>query len=42
MPYFRTSERSAASRTRDLLELVLGYGLIIGIIWSPESALQPF
>jgi membrane protease YdiL (CAAX protease family) len=26
------------SRTRDLLELVLGYGLIIGIIWSPEPA----
>ena len=24
------------SRTRDLLELVLGYGLIIGIIWSPD------
>jgi membrane protease YdiL (CAAX protease family) len=24
--------------TRDLLELILGYGLIIGIIWSPESA----
>lgn len=27
-------ERS--SRTRDLLELVFSYGLIIGIIWSPE------
>ena len=24
------------SRTRDLFELVLGYGLIIGIIWSPD------
>ncbi|MGC2708721.1 MAG: CPBP family intramembrane glutamic endopeptidase, partial [Candidatus Sulfotelmatobacter sp.] len=30
--------KAAASGTRDLLELVLGYGLIIGIIWSPESA----
>lgn len=26
------------TRTRDLLELVLGYALIIGIIWSPEAA----
>lgn len=25
-------------RTRDVLELVLGYGFIIGIIWSPEHA----
>jgi membrane protease YdiL (CAAX protease family) len=25
-----------STRTRDLLELVLGYGFIIGIIWSPE------
>ena len=24
------------SRTRDLVELILGYGTIIGIIWSPE------
>ena len=24
------------SRTRDLTELVLGYALIVGIIWSPE------
>jgi hypothetical protein len=24
------------SRTRDLIEVVLGYGLIVGIIWSPE------
>jgi hypothetical protein len=23
-------------RTRNLLELILGYGMIIGIIWSPE------
>lgn len=28
----------SAGRTRDLLELVFGYGLILGIIWSPESA----
>jgi membrane protease YdiL (CAAX protease family) len=27
-----------STRTRDLLELVLGYALIIGIIWSPDSA----
>ena len=24
------------SRTRDLIELILGYGLIIGVIWMPE------
>jgi hypothetical protein len=24
------------SRTRDLIELIVGYGVIIGIIWSPE------
>lgn len=29
---------SADSRARDLLELALGYALIIGIIWSPERA----
>jgi membrane protease YdiL (CAAX protease family) len=27
-----------ATRTRDLLELVFGYALIIGIIWSPGHA----
>jgi hypothetical protein len=27
-----------SSRIRDLLELVLGYALIIGIIWSPDRA----
>ncbi len=27
----------ASTRTRDLIELALGYGLIIGIIWSPDS-----
>jgi len=26
----------APGRSRDLLELILGYGLIVGIIWSPE------
>jgi hypothetical protein len=26
------------SRLRDLLELIFGYGLIVGIIWSPEHA----
>jgi len=29
------------SRTRDLIELILGYGLIVGIIWTPEH-LQRF
>lgn len=27
---------SSPSRARDLLELVLGYGLIVGVIWTPE------
>ena len=34
-----------ASRTRDLIELVLGYGLIVGVIWTPERAqriISPF
>lgn len=26
------------SRARDLIELILGYGLIVGIIWTPEHA----
>lgn len=30
-----------SSRTRDLIELILGYGLIVGIIWTPEC-LQRF
>lgn len=30
------TSRVAPSRARDLIELVLGYGLIVGIIWSPE------
>ena len=25
-----------SGRTRDLIELILGYGLIVGIIWTPE------
>jgi len=29
------------SRTRDLTELILGYGLIVGVIWTPEN-LQRF
>jgi hypothetical protein len=28
--------RAASSRIRDLLELILGYGMIVGIIWTPE------
>ncbi|MGA9510924.1 MAG: CPBP family intramembrane glutamic endopeptidase [Candidatus Sulfotelmatobacter sp.] len=28
--------RVHSSRTRDLVELILGYGAIVGIIWSPE------
>jgi membrane protease YdiL (CAAX protease family) len=28
--------RAHSSRTRDLIELIFGYGVIIGIIWSPE------
>jgi hypothetical protein len=28
--------RAPASRTRDLIELILGYGLIVAIIWTPE------
>jgi hypothetical protein len=29
--------RAYSGRTRDLVELILGYGLIVGIIWTPES-----
>lgn len=32
------SAPKGTSRTRDLFELILGYGVVIGIIWSPESA----
>jgi hypothetical protein len=28
--------RVESSRTRDLVELILGYGMIVGIIWTPE------
>jgi hypothetical protein len=35
VPYFVVI-RTHSSRTRDLLELIFGYGLIVGIIWSPE------
>jgi membrane protease YdiL (CAAX protease family) len=28
--------RAGSSRTRDLVELILGYGMIVGIIWTPE------
>jgi hypothetical protein len=24
------------SRTRDLIELILGYGAVVGVIWTPE------
>jgi hypothetical protein len=37
--------RPHPSRTRDLLELVLGYGVIVGVIWTPEHlqrVLSPF
>ena len=27
---------SHPSRTRDLTELILGYGMIVGVIWTPE------
>ncbi len=33
--------RAHSGRTRDLVELILGYGLIVGIIWTPEN-LQRF
>ncbi len=29
--------RAKSGRTRDLVELILGYGLIVGIIWTPDS-----
>src|ERR1700683_508147 len=30
------------SRTRDLVELILGYGVIIGVIWTPERLQRIF
>jgi hypothetical protein len=32
---------SRTNPIRDLVELILGYGLIVGIIWTPEH-LQRF
>jgi len=29
--------RAYSGRTRDLIELILGYGFIVGIIWTPEN-----
>lgn len=37
--------RVPASRIRDLIELILGYGAIVGVIWTPEHLqriLSPF
>ncbi|MFZ0299577.1 MAG: CPBP family intramembrane glutamic endopeptidase [Candidatus Sulfotelmatobacter sp.] len=36
-----TSSMSPPGRSRDLAELILGYGLVVGIIWTPEH-LQRF
>jgi Type II CAAX prenyl endopeptidase Rce1-like len=36
-----TSSMSPPSRVRDLTELILGYGIVVGIIWTPEH-LQRF
>ena len=30
------------SRTRDLVELILGYGVIVGVIWTPERLQRIF
>ena len=29
-------EREHSTRARDLAELILGYGVIVGVIWTPE------
>ena len=37
--------RVESSRTRDLIELIVGYGAIVGVIWTPEHPqriLSPF
>ncbi len=34
--------RSAHSPTRDLIELIIGYGAIVAVIWSPERLQQIF
>jgi hypothetical protein len=31
-----------SSRTRDLVELILGYGAIVGVIWTPEHLQRIF
>src|ERR1700693_5561230 len=30
------------SRSRDLVELILGYGLVVGVIWMPEPLQRIF
>ena len=30
------------SRTRDLVELILGYGVVVGVIWTPEHLQRIF
>jgi hypothetical protein len=40
-----TPAAGGGSRTRDLLELIIGYGAIVGVIWTPEHLqriLSPF
>jgi hypothetical protein len=32
----------SSSRTRDLIELILGYGFILGVIWMPEHTQRIF
>jgi hypothetical protein len=34
--------RTQPSRTRDLIELILGYGFIVGVIWMPEGPQRIF
>jgi hypothetical protein len=34
--------RENPSRTRDLAELILGYGVIVGVIWTPEHLQRIF
>jgi hypothetical protein len=34
--------RAQPSRTRDLIELILGYGMIVGVIWMPEQLQRIF
>jgi hypothetical protein len=37
-----TSSMSHPSRARDLAELILGYGVIVGVIWTPERLQRIF